>query len=79
MATKQQLLQLSTICSVIVSSECLDLMKRLLKPDPCKRISLDDLLTHPWFVKKLPPHATEMNDYYLTLPVPDEHQGPEQV
>eukprot|EP00798_Chlamydomonas_sp_ICE-L_P002768 gene2768-12643_t len=65
--------------SVLLSLECTDLLRRLLKPDPVKRISLDEVLAHPWFTKKLPPQACEMNDYYLSLPMPKEHQSPEQI
>lgn len=64
---------------VITSLECTDLLKKMLKPDPAKRITLEGILKHQWFLKKLPPHATEMNDYYLTLPIPNEHQRPEQI
>ncbi len=64
---------------VITSLECTDLLRKMLKPDPAKRITLDQILQHAWFLKKLPPHATEMNDYYLTLPIPNEHQRPEQI
>jgi serine/threonine-protein kinase SRK2 len=64
---------------VITSLECTDLLRRMLKPDTTKRITLEQILQHPWFLKKLPPHATEMNDYYLNLPIPNEHQRPEQI
>lgn len=42
---------------VIISMECMDLLRRLLKPDPAQRITLEGILQHPWFLKKLPPHA----------------------
>lgn len=33
-----------------------DLLKRMLTVDPIKRISIDDIRKHPWFVVDLPPH-----------------------
>eukprot|EP00798_Chlamydomonas_sp_ICE-L_P004682 gene4682-14883_t len=41
--------------SVFASLECLDLVKRLLKPVTADRIKRDEVLLHPWFQKKLPP------------------------
>ncbi|GFH16690.1 protein kinase domain-containing protein [Haematococcus lacustris] len=64
---------------VLTSLECTDFLKRLLKPDPAKRLTLQGILQHPWFLKKLPPHAQEMNDYYTALPLPEEHQQPEHI
>lgn len=34
--------------SVVLSSECMDMVKRLLKSDPAQRISLEAVLCHPW-------------------------------
>jgi serine/threonine-protein kinase SRK2 len=42
---------------VITSLECTDFLRKLLKPDPKQRLTLEGILTHPWFLKKLPPHA----------------------
>lgn len=33
----------------------------------------------PRFVKKLPRHATEMNEYYLSKPLPRDFQRPEEI
>nr|AER10553.1 AMP-activated protein kinase alpha subunit [Echinococcus granulosus] len=33
-----------------------DLLKKMLTVDPIKRISIDDIRKHPWFVIDLPPH-----------------------
>jgi serine/threonine protein kinase len=33
----------------INTSKCLDLMRRLLDPNPMERISIDDAIDHPWF------------------------------
>ena len=48
---------LTPICSVLLSTDCTDFIRRLLKPNPTTRLSLEGVLTHPWFLKKLPPHA----------------------
>lgn len=31
-----------------VSEECLDIMLRMLSKDPSKRISIEEILEHPW-------------------------------
>lgn len=62
-----------------VSPECLDLLRRMLRPNPSHRITLDAILHHPWFNKYLPPHALDMNAYYLALPVPSTHQQLHQI
>ncbi|KAM3175241.1 protein kinase, AMP-activated, alpha 2 catalytic subunit [Hymenolepis weldensis] len=33
-----------------------DLLKKMLTVDPIKRISIDDIRKHPWFIVDLPPH-----------------------
>jgi serine/threonine protein kinase len=47
------------------SDACKDLLARLLVADPVKRISLQNILSHPWFLETLPPGALNMNDHYL--------------
>ena len=47
------------------SEACKDLLKCLLVADPAKRISLERILAHPWFLENLPPGALSMNDHYL--------------
>ncbi|VDD78641.1 unnamed protein product [Mesocestoides corti] len=37
-------------------SQVRDLLKKMLTVDPIKRISIDDIRKHPWFVVDLPPH-----------------------
>lgn len=54
-------------------------LTRLLAPLPLLTGYLLQVLCHPWFLKKLPPHATEMNDYYLSLPLPTDYQQPEEI
>jgi serine/threonine-protein kinase SRK2 len=44
-----------------------DLVARLLCPEPQKRITVGEVLHHPWFSPGLPPTALSMNDAYLKL------------
>ncbi|CAD8091745.1 unnamed protein product [Paramecium sonneborni] len=37
---------------VVVSSECKDLIRKMLVEDPKKRTSFEDIFTHPWCVKE---------------------------
>ncbi len=39
---------------VRLSRECLDLLGRIFQADPTKRMTLDQLRQHPWFVENLP-------------------------
>ncbi|KAL6778758.1 SNRK2B [Auxenochlorella protothecoides x Auxenochlorella symbiontica] len=45
-----------------LSPECRDIMARILVADPQKRISIQELQDHPWYMKDLPPGVKEMND-----------------
>lgn len=60
---------------VRVSSECRDLLKRILVPDPLKRVTVDDIQQHPWYTKDLPPGVREMNDN-LPPPAPGLQASP---
>ncbi|KAF6250536.1 hypothetical protein COO60DRAFT_1629611 [Scenedesmus sp. NREL 46B-D3] len=40
--------------SVPVSAPCLDLLRRILVPDPLQRYSIADIYAHPWFQENLP-------------------------
>lgn len=64
---------------VAISEECLDILRGLLKPVPDQRLTIEAIMLHPWFRKKLPPQALDMNVYYLNLPPPTEYQRPEQI
>jgi serine/threonine-protein kinase SRK2 len=44
-----------------------DLVARLLCPEPQKRITIAEVLHHPWFTPGLPSSALSMNDAYLKL------------
>ena len=51
---------------VPASEACKDLLMRLLVADPAVRISLEDILSHAWFLENLPTGALSMNDHYLS-------------
>jgi serine/threonine protein kinase len=40
---------------VPISSECRDLLQRLLDPNPARRITMPQISQHPWFLQNLPP------------------------
>ena len=41
-----------------VSPECEDLLRRIFCVDPAKRISVHDIMSHPWYTKgTAPEHA----------------------
>ncbi len=56
---------------VCVSHECQDLMRRILVASPEKRISISQILVHPWFVKDLPEGVAEMNQRLIP---PEGHE-----
>ncbi|KAI8471768.1 MAG: Snf1-like ser/thr protein kinase [Monoraphidium minutum] len=55
---------------VDLTPDCADLLARMLAPDPGTRISVPEIIDHPWFQVNLPPRAKEMNEQYLSLPLP---------
>lgn len=48
-----------------LTAECRDLIKKILKDDPAQRITIKDIMQHPWYKVGLPPNALTMNDVYL--------------
>lgn len=48
-----------------LSAECRDLIKKILRDDPAKRIGITQIMQHPWYKVGLPPNALTMNDVYL--------------
>jgi serine/threonine-protein kinase SRK2 len=50
---------------VEVSADCLDILTRVLVAQPSERMSMEEIKSHPWFLKGLPPGALEMNDFLL--------------
>jgi serine/threonine protein kinase len=51
-----------------VSSECVDLLTRVLVADSNARLSMEDIKMHAWFIQDLPQDALDMNDFYLQVP-----------
>ncbi|GLI69926.1 hypothetical protein VaNZ11_014654 [Volvox africanus] len=47
--------------NVSISPSCHDLLSRILVPDPTKRITMDGILAHPWFLDELPEGALGFN------------------
>ena len=57
-----------------VSSECKDLITRILVVDPDRRLTIPQIQRHPWYSKGLPPNVIKMNDDCLRLQ-PHNHPG----
>ncbi|GLC37612.1 hypothetical protein PLESTB_001667900 [Pleodorina starrii] len=64
---------------VEVSEPGKDLLKKMLLPDPKERITLEDVMKHPWFTTNLPPEAPTMNESYLKAGFPPGHQAPDDI
>ena len=47
---------------------------RLLVADSERRLSMDEIKEHPWFIHSLPSGANEMNEYYH-----NENSGVDEV
>jgi len=45
-----------------ISKSLKDLICRILEKDPEKRITIEGIMRHPWFLKNLPSGALEMNN-----------------
>lgn len=37
-----------------VSAECCDLLSRMFRADPTDRVTMTDIMRHPWFKKDCP-------------------------
>ncbi len=48
-----------------MSNDGLDVIHRLLEPDPSSRMTMQEVLQHPWFLKNLPKGALQINDDVL--------------
>lgn len=53
--------------SVPVSDGCKDLISKILVGDPDRRITVQQILQHPWYKQGLPPGVVEMNATCLRL------------
>lgn len=60
-----------------LSDDCRDLLGKILVPDPLKRITIDGIYNHRWYLKGLPPGVREMND--RLQPPPEGLQSVEEV
>ena len=45
-----------------VSQECNELVKKMLEPDPLKRMTVQEVMQHPWFLKQLNKNVLRFND-----------------
>eukprot|EP00199_Chlamydomonas_sp_CCMP681_P002628 CAMPEP_0119116116 /NCGR_PEP_ID=MMETSP1180-20130426/52106_1 /TAXON_ID=3052 ORGANISM="Chlamydomonas cf sp, Strain CCMP681" /NCGR_SAMPLE_ID=MMETSP1180 /ASSEMBLY_ACC=CAM_ASM_000741 /LENGTH=324 /DNA_ID=CAMNT_0007105231 /DNA_START=111 /DNA_END=1085 /DNA_ORIENTATION=- len=61
---------------VPISAECHDLLRRILVADPKARLSMEKVMTHPWFKVNLPVGALEYNRGLLTSPPAEDHMQP---
>lgn len=50
------------IPSGIMSTQCEDLIRKILVLDPLTRLSIKEITEHPWFLKDLPDGALDMNE-----------------
>jgi len=52
-----------------LTAECTDLLTRLLEVDPDKRITVQQILKHPWVVQDLPEGMANLNVNLLQVPL----------
>jgi len=64
---------------ILVSNEVLDLLMRIFVSDPAKRITIDEIKKHPWFLRNLPDGAMEMNSTALESPLPRGTQTEREI
>eukprot|EP00798_Chlamydomonas_sp_ICE-L_P016282 gene16282-22463_t len=65
--------------SVEASDLVLDLLQRLLKAKPAYRMSVSEILEHPWFNEGPPPEALIKRDELLARPPLEGHPAPSHV
>eukprot|EP00899_Mesostigma_viride_P022828 jgi/Mesvir1/372/Mv11268-RA.1 len=49
-----------------LSAEAKDLIGRIFKADPAQRITMDQLMHNPWFLRDMPPDIDEPSDEYTS-------------
>ena len=59
---------------VQLSQDLENLLRRMLAADPCRRISVAEILATPWFREGLPPGVIEMNAQMPAGANPDKGQ-----
>ncbi|KAL3132801.1 hypothetical protein ABBQ38_006728 [Trebouxia sp. C0009 RCD-2024] len=52
-----------------LTPECTDLLCRLLEVDPDKRITVQQILKHPWFTQDMPEGMANLNSDLLQMPL----------
>lgn len=58
-----------SLCLQGLTPECTDLLTRLLEVDADKRITIPQILKHPWFLKDLPEKMADLNYNLLQVPL----------
>jgi len=53
--------------NIPVSSDCRDLISKILVADVSKRLTIEQIQAHPWYQVDLPPGVTSMNEQCLAL------------
>ena len=71
---QQQLVKAATgkralLCVQGLTPECKDLLSRLLEVNPDTRITIQQILRHPWVMKDMPPNLAELNTSLLQIPL----------
>lgn len=56
-----------------ISPACIDFLSGLLEPCPSKRMTMDQIWSHPWFKAGLPQGARQYNIHLAT----EQQQNPE--
>lgn len=62
-----------------VTEECRHLLKRMLTPDPAKRVTIPEIMQHPWFLTNLGPGMGELNNRLVQKGVPPQLQKVEEI
>ncbi|KAL3132788.1 hypothetical protein ABBQ38_006715 [Trebouxia sp. C0009 RCD-2024] len=52
-----------------LTDDCYDILSRLLEVDPDKRITVQQILKHPWFTQDMPEGLQNLNDNLLQIPL----------
>ena len=52
-----------------LTPECTDLLCRLLEVDPDKRITVQQVLKHPWTIQDMPEGMANLNSNLLQMPL----------
>ena len=62
-----RIMELKYVIPPFLSAPCADLVRRLLDPNPDTRITIPEIIKHPWHKIGLPPTAANMNDVYMQV------------